>query len=149
MKYLIIVLLFSLGLSNQALGQDHKKNNIYFEYNNAIWLSINYNRIVYDNLGIRVGAGYCGFEFFAFPLLANYRFYVNDSYFEAGAGITHTTGKIGLGLNDEGFSDWLPTCAIGFRLQHKRGMNAGLSVTSYYVNNELKTYIGLSLGFAF
>ena len=129
------------------------KNSIYLElFGNGLFYSLNYERLVKENLSVRFGASYfpkVGSGFISFerhitlPILINYQLRMTDNILlETGLGSTlvflNTDSNISL------------TSSIGLKsIDSKTGKFFKISLTPYIENINKNNNLNLSLGLSF
>lgn len=89
---IILLLIFIFTLASTSTAQTQKSNNIFLEiFGNAGAYSINYDRIIWNNISVRGGVMLLPSDsklITSVPLIINYSFYIDDNYFETGLGAT-------------------------------------------------------------
>lgn len=152
-----LMILVSLNLNAQI-----KSNSLYFEIlGNGGLYSINYDRLITENLGGRIGFSYLPSidiifssveNLIVIPVMVNY-FAGEDSKLELGAGIIFVSvdniGFFGF-ESGEGGSAFAGTAVIGYRYQPKDGgfvFRVGL--TPFFSGDGAAVSGGLSLGLSF
>jgi hypothetical protein len=130
---------------SRASDRDIPENTIFLEAGgSAVIGSINYERMISNSVGVRIGYGA------GFPLLVNY--YIGDKYrFEMGAGVvcmSLLTDVLKLGP----YGTTLATMTIGHKFQPKEsGMMLRFTLNPFLslANGNGFFIIGLSAGYAF
>ncbi|MFZ6032411.1 MAG: hypothetical protein ACOYVE_03770 [Melioribacter sp.] len=124
-------------------------NSIYAEvFGNAGGYSINYERIVFENLSVRAGFMFVS-DASAFPALVNYRIYAGENYFSVGAGIlswhVYSNYKI---MNDESLegSGLMFTARLNYTLVARNGLFLGISFTPFLFDGKIIPFGGFSFG---
>ena len=155
---LLVVLLFIPLISAQENFinielQDsvREKNFMFVEAGgNGVLLSINYERLIFDKIGLRVGAGTIGIYGLTLPAMINY-YIGSNRQLELGIGTVYTDyfpNEFGVIYNEE----FLISATIGHKYQ-KENSNIILrfSFTPFYSYKEDKVFLfgGISLGCAF
>lgn len=146
------------GVMSFSFAQTRSAGSIYLEIGgNALIYSINYDRLLSNNFGLRAGAmafalsdGSGSAAAVATPVLANYFIGDGNGRFELGAGIVFASGGIGGG--DVGFagSGVGVTSTIGYRLQPvSGGFLFRIGFTPIYFSRKFIPMGGLSLGYTF
>jgi hypothetical protein len=143
--------------TTSGLPETIARNTIFAELGgNGVVLSLNYERLIFSQMGIRVGAGICSIESNSstigksFPLMLNY--YLGTKYkLELGAGVVFLANFQGNKLFASGASPLL-----GFTLGHKYqpldgGFTLRASLTPFYSpsQNHWALSGGLSFGHSF
>lgn len=152
-KILILISLFAGAVSLNA----QNKNNLFIEAGgSAIVYSINYDRLITDNLSIRGGLSYLKGTFFfdysftLFPVSVNYLVGSGDSKLELGAGVTFYSGELKLFGLSGSKDDFLGNFIIGYRYQPSDGgFIFRAAFTPIYSQNGIHAWGGLSIGTAF
>jgi hypothetical protein len=115
--------------------------------------SLNYDRVVFDDISIRLGASLIKSEdelVKAFPIIVNYRIYLDNNYFEVGVGTTVFTLPLNFGefgsSNAEGA---LLTSVISYCFQSAFGINGRIALTPFYYDNKFIPFGGFSIGYSF
>jgi hypothetical protein len=153
----LLIILFSLSSNAQI-----KSNSIYFElFGNGGLYSINYDRLITENLGGRIGFMYLPSIDFVItsaeniivvPLMVNY-FAGDNNKLELGAGIIYVSiDNVGfLGFESgEGGSGVVGTAVFGYRYQPKDGgFLFRIGLTPFFSGNGAAVSGGLSIGFSF
>ena len=154
MKYLTIF--FVVGIIYTPIFSQSFKydNNVFLEaFGNGGLYSINYDRILYDNISVRAGAmiwDIAGEEWRSFPLILNYRIYVDNNYFQLGLGTTIFSVSFDFGgFADADANGTVLTGVIGYCFQGKSGINARIAFTPFYADGKILPFGGLSLGYSF
>lgn len=117
---------------------------------NGILLSINYERLIFDKIGLRTGFGTLALYGLTVPAMINYYFGSNRQL-ELGIGIVYTNyfPKEGGFIHN---GEFLIGTTVGYKFQ-KENSNIILrfSFTPFYSTSEDKVQLfgGISLGFAF
>jgi hypothetical protein len=136
------------------------RNAFYIELlGNGLLYSINYDRLLTDQISGRVGLMVIGAAsdssaaaVIAAPIMANYLFGRGNSHFETGIGVTLMSGAVdNVGeIDDEGFSGAVGTATLGYRYQRPGGgfvFRAGL--TPFFGRGGILPWFGLSFGYGF
>ncbi len=130
----------------------YSENVIFFEVGgNGLGASINYERFLKENVGVRVGFGTLVTFGISVPVMLNYYVGKENNKLELGGGLIY----FGEGIKDSFFGDKgaiLLGLTIGLRHQKQfRGLVIRVSLTPLYNTNLNKAilYGGLSLGFSF
>lgn len=143
-------------------------NTIYAELlGNAGLYSLNYERMLQDNFGLRIGASYFGFNAAAggssaavslvsFPLMANYFVGTEASRLELGLGLLLANGSAsvvssGSSSSSGGFGASL-TSTIAYRLQPPQGgfnFKIGATPSFSLATGTFQLWGGISAGFGF
>lgn len=155
MMKLVLPLLIFFIISSSAFSQNAgRQNNIYFElFGNAGAYSLNYDRVVWNNFSTRAGIMllYDNDKLIkSFPILVNYRVYLNDDYIETGIGLTIFSLPFELvNYNQEIANGVLLTGRISYCLTSSNGMNSSVSFTPLYINKRILPFLGFSIGYSF
>ena len=84
------------------------------------------------------------------PLIMNYRFYISNNYLETGLGATFFSSPLNFGKLGKKTADGkIFTGVISYCLQTGSGINAKISFTLFYFNQEFIPYGGFSFGYSF
>ena len=157
MKNITIIFLLAL-LAKPIFGQDSlesstaiRSNVIFAEAGGSgLLLSMNYERLINNKFGVRVGVGSAGIIGLTVPTIINY--YIGKEYkLELGFGLIYTDYF----KNDDKFisnGKFLITATIGHKFQsEKRGIVFRFSFTPIYnpVKGKILPYGGISIGYAF
>ena len=151
------ILLRISNLSAQVISQNviqdsvFEKNFMFIEVGgNGILLSINYERLIFDNIGVRTGVGTLGIYGLTIPAMFN--FYIGSNrQLELGIGTVYTDyfPKEGGFIHN---GEFLIGTTVGYKFQ-KENSNLILrfSFTPFYSTSEDKVQLfgGISLGCAF
>lgn len=130
MKSLILSITAALLIfASEANSQDRNPSTVYLELGgNALIYSINYDRLINDNFGVRGGimgfaasSGNAGAFAIAVPVLANYLVGEGNSRLELGFGFMYLSGAVGGGDIIGEVSAISPTAFIGYRYQPAEG----------------------------
>jgi hypothetical protein len=154
MKNCVFIIILVLVLHNSSSAQEHKTNNIFLEIGgNSLNISVNYDRIIFDNWAIRAGAGMLFFgspNNTVFPVLINRRFYIKQNYIEAGIGLTYCTAQFDLGrYGVHASKNRLLTGLVGYCFQVGSNFNWRVSFTPFFYDKKVYPFAGLSLGYSF
>lgn len=150
----IILFVFVFASISISTAQTRKSNNIFLEvFGNAGAFSLNYDRIVYNNFSARVGMMLLPSDsklITSVPLIMNYRFYIGNNYLEAGLGATFFSSSLNFGkLGEKTVEGKIFTGVISYCLQTEGGINAKVSFTPFYYNQEFIPFGGFSFGYSF
>lgn len=149
----IIMLLLFINVS--ILSQNIKFNNNLFAeaFGNGGAYSLNYDRIIFDNLSARFGVSLLKSNdelLQSFPILINYRFYQNSNYIELGIGTTIFTLPLDLGnFTDDEINGSLVTGVLSYCFQSEMGLNGRIAFTPFYYENKFIPFGGFSFGYSF
>ncbi len=124
-----------------------KENLLFLEIaGNGLFLSLNYERYISDNLSLRVGFGTRIFDGLTYPLLINYSFEIP---IEIGVGILPYS-HMGLSKFFESHSSVLITSTFGFKRINK-GFIFKVSITPFFnpENSKFKLSGGIGFGISF
>lgn len=154
MKKIILLFVFIFILISTSSAQIRKSNNIFIEiFGNAGAYSLNYDRVVWTNLSARAGIMLFPSDsklITSVPLIMNYRFYMGNNYLEAGLGATFFSSSLNFGkLGERTAEGKIFTGVISYCLQTKSGINASVSFTPFYYDQEFIPFGGFSFGFCF
>lgn len=84
------------------------------------------------------------------PLIINYSFYIDDNYFETGLGATFFSSTLNFGkLGEKTAENKIFTGVISYCFQTESGINARISFTPFYYNQEFIPFGGFSFGYCF
>lgn len=124
---------------------------------NAVVYSINYDRLLSNDFGLRFGimafgvsASDAGAMAVGVPVTGSYFIGENNHRLELGAGILYLSAAVGSGDFSGSGSAVAPTGIIGYRYQPVDGgffFKAGF--TPFVYNNQFIPYGGISLGYTF
>lgn len=156
---LIIILLTNFASYAQLSEQASKKNQLYFELGgNGIIYSLNYERLLTENLTLRAGFGitpgiiFVEGTFVHIPVTVSYLIGGARSKFETGLGAVYFSGsdiKV-FGLKSGELSEVALTGIIGYRYTSQGGFVFRVLFTPFY-NSSIKSKFlpsgGLSFGF--
>lgn len=154
MKQYIQIIFVVFVFTSISIAQTRKSNNIFFEvFGNAGAYSLNYDRIIYNNISARVGMMLLPSNsklITSVPLLMNYRFYTGNNYLEAGLGATFFSSSLNFGkLGEKTAEGKIFTGVISYCFQTESGINARISFTPFYYNQEFIPFGGFSFGYSF
>lgn len=154
----ILILIFSLITLTTSFSQERNSSSLYLELGgNALLYSINYDKLISDDFGLRAG-------FMAFaavgsssavvavgvPVLANYFVGEGNHRLELGLGFTYMAGSVGVADVAAEGSGIMPTGSIAYRYQPVDGgffFKVGFSpIKTEY---EFLPWGGLGLGYTF
>jgi len=156
----IILSLLVIVLSCPAFSQS-KSNSLYLEFFGSGGLySVNYDRLLTEEVGIRVGFMYFEADWFVFftdmemfliPITLNYLVGTGKHKFELGAGPVIVFGSVGFWGSDPGSGSGVGwTGTIGYRYQQPNGgFLFRIGFTPVLFSGEFHPSGGLSLGFSF
>jgi hypothetical protein len=116
---------------------------------NGVLLSINYEHLLNEKVGIRIGAGTAGYSGLTFPIMLNYYFFEKPKL-ELGIGLLSISKMMSNDLLGE--ESTLISFTIGLKsYKANGGFLFRLSFTPFYnlSNNKIIFYGGLSAGWAF
>ena len=156
-----VFILFLLFFNNSISGQTNP-NSIYFEaLGNGVLYSINYDRLITENFGGRIGIMYLSSLDFFFvsaenfiivPVMVNY-FIGNKHKLELGCGIIYASAdnaeafEFGSGESSSAIGG---TATIGYRYQLKEGgFLFRVGFTPIFGEGGFAPSAGISLGFSF
>lgn len=126
------------------------KNFIFAEVGgNGVLLSINYEHLLNEKVGIRIGAGTAGYSGLTFPIMLNYYFFEKPKL-ELGIGLLSVSNMMSNDLIGE--EGTLISFTIGLKsYKANGGFLFRLSFTPFYnlSNSKFILYGGLSAGWAF
>ena len=157
-----VISLFVIFFSLQSYPQQ-KPNSIYLElFGNGVVYSINYDRMLSENFGARIGLMYLprlDMVFYAFddlliiPVMFNFFVGSGNSKLELGGGISFVsiTGGSVFGFDAaESETGIAGTATFGYRYQSPRsGIIFRAGLTPVFTDEGAKLYGGLSFGFIF
>ncbi len=136
----------TLNLSNSQMA----KNFIFAEVGgNGLLLSINYEHLIKENIGIRIGAGTAGYSGLTLPIMLNYYFFEKPKL-ELGIGLLSISKMLSNDLIGE--EGTLISFTLGLKSYKKNGgFLFRLSFTPFYnlSKSNFVLYGGLSVGWAF
>jgi hypothetical protein len=153
----ILFIVLSLIVSVAKSQENRTKNSIFFEgYGNGILYSINYDRLITNSFGARIGYSKFDlgneFSFTTIPVLLNYFVGEQNSRLELGAGIVH----VSVSGNFTWFADTFKadkaffTSVIGYRFQPiDGGLLFRIDFTPIIGNGKFLPFGGISLGATF
>lgn len=153
-KVLKIIFIVSL-LTTPILSQNIRfNNNMFLEaFGNGGAYSLNYDRVIYEDFSFRVGASFIKSEdelVKAFPVIVNYRLYLNNNYFELGVGTTVFTLPLNFGdFGSHNAEGALFTSVISYCFQSAIGINGRIALTPFYYDNKIIPFGGFSIGYSF
>lgn len=150
----IILLIFIFTSISTSTAQTRKSNNIFLEiFGNAGAYSINYDRVLWSNISARGGMMLLPSDsklITSVPLLMNYRLYIGNNYLEAGLGATFFSSSLNFGkLGEKTAEGKIFTGVISYCFQTESGINARISFTPFYYNQEFIPFGGFSFGYSF
>jgi hypothetical protein len=150
-KKTILILFVSYTIT---AAQQVKPNNIFLEvFGNAGAYSINYDRVLWSNISVRGGMMLLPSDskpITSVPLLMNYRFYIGSNYVETGLGATFFSSSLNFGkLGEKSAEGKIFTGVISYCLQAESGINARISFTPFFYNQEFIPFGGFSFGYSF
>lgn len=151
---IILLLVFIFTSASSSTAQTQKSNNIFLEiFGNAGAYSINYDRIIWNNISARGGMMLLPSDsklITSVPLLMNYRFFIGNNYLEAGLGATFFLSSLNFGrLGEKTAEGKIFTGVISYCLQTESGINARISFTPFFYNQEFIPFGGFSFGYSF
>ncbi len=159
---LIGVVMFFLIVVKSTFAQ-HDMSTISIEAKNAWFLeaagnggiiSGNYERFLFQNVGLRVGLGtvYMGFtapimiDFCTVPIMIDF-YFGDDNKIELGFGIVYSAGEDLDGREFEGVNG---TATIGYRYQPVNGGSIfRIGLTPYFSGDGIQFWLGISFGNTF
>lgn len=150
-KLIVLLVLLSLPIFSQSVKFN---NNLFLEaFGNGGAYSLNYDRVIYNNISVRAGFSLIKSEddlVKTFPIIMNYRLYLKNNYFEFGFGTTIFT----LPLNFTEFENrevegFLLTGVVSYCFQSPIGINGRMALTPFYFGNEFILFGGFSIGYSF
>ena len=131
-------------------GSKMAKNFIFSEVGgNGVLLSINYEHLLNEKVGIRIGAGTAGYSGLTFPIMLNYYFFEKPKL-EFGIGLLSVSKMMSNDLIGE--EGTLISFTLGLKsYKPNGGFLFRLSFTPFYnlSNSKFILYGGLSAGWAF
>lgn len=162
MKKNIIIIILTL-LTYPVLGQDslesfHKDSslirlNVLFGElgGSGLLFSMNYERLLNNKFGVRVGVGSAGLMGLTFPAILNY-YIGKEKKLELGLGLIYTDYFPNNGGKYISNGEFLITATIGHKFQsEKRGIVFRFSFTPIYnlIKDKILPFGGISIGYAF
>ena len=145
-------LLFVSSLLFAQESYSPKRNNIYVELlGNSVLYSLNYDRLLSESISVRVGFMALPSKdpdmVWAFPVLLNYKFFLNRDYFEVGVGKTFFLPSLNFDKHEQENS--IITGTIGYCTQFQSGIFLRLCFTPIIYINDIYPFGGLSVGYNF
>jgi len=160
---LALTTLSASGAAAQDRSYFTARNAVYVEAGgNAGFISVNLDRLITPNIGIRAGIATISNPFSwngdedasvtVVPITANALLGSGSSRVELGAGVTILSGEIDSDLFDihEEGTRIFPTATLGFRYQRPTGGPLfRIGLTPFFVDTEVIGWAGVSFGYSF
>lgn len=154
----IFILVMILCITKNIYGQERKTSSIYLEIGgNSLVYSLNYERLVSDDLGLRAGlmgfalaTGSEGVLALGIPITGSYFIGKGNHRLEVGAGFLYLSGEIGAGRVSGNVTGVSPTGIIGYRYHPNNGKTLfKVGFTPIYIGETFLPWGGLSIGYLF
>ncbi len=152
----LFILAFSLGAkAEESPDFEGVKSAVFAELlGNGLFFTLNYDRRIAGNFGLRAGAGYIGSlegdgGILTIPVNANFLLGREGRYFEVGGGVTYLNSA-GSEIFDSG-NQWSISLTFMYRRQPLNGgfmWRAGFTPL-IFEKTVIPYYVGFGLGYAF